>query len=429
MNYLLIENKGEIDIHSLILMGGSTKRDSKEAIGFFGSGNKYAIALLVKNNVDFRIFSGEKEVVITTKPVCFRDKEFDQIIIDGQETSLTTDMGPKWEMWMTVREFVSNAIDEKVYNIVTTTNNIEAKNGYTRIYIPHIPEIKEVVDNWDKYFSFDRTDVVLEVYGNAIYPQINIDESTLYYRKGIRCHASLIKSLFHYDLENFEINESRVVEKTWEAEGKIIKFLADYGSVKVAHVILSESCKKYYAEREFYWDNWASKLNYNWKEAIGERVIIVEELAGWYTNEQCRYAHFIVNKSLAKIIKLSFPDVKVYGLLDASEKSAFRKTSTTPKIEYILKKAVDFFNETGYLINYPIEVGLFSENTQLGGIGTAAIHISEQAFDRGLKMVVSILIEENEHLKTKYKDCSRDFQNHWINLYVTEMEQRSGVFL
>jgi hypothetical protein len=34
-NYLLIENKGEIALEALTLMGGSTKRDSMAAIGMF----------------------------------------------------------------------------------------------------------------------------------------------------------------------------------------------------------------------------------------------------------------------------------------------------------------------------------------------------------------------------------------------------------
>lgn len=32
--WMLIENQGEIDINALVLMGGSTKRDSQSAIGF-----------------------------------------------------------------------------------------------------------------------------------------------------------------------------------------------------------------------------------------------------------------------------------------------------------------------------------------------------------------------------------------------------------
>jgi hypothetical protein len=54
MNYLLIENKGEIDINALILMGGTTKREDESKIGFFGSGNKYAIALLLRERLNMR---------------------------------------------------------------------------------------------------------------------------------------------------------------------------------------------------------------------------------------------------------------------------------------------------------------------------------------------------------------------------------------
>jgi hypothetical protein len=95
-NWLLIENKGEIDLNALILMGGSTKREDGTKVGFFGSGNKYAIALMLRKGIKFRMFSGNNEIIINTKHVPFRDKSFQQILINGQETSLTTDMGPQW---------------------------------------------------------------------------------------------------------------------------------------------------------------------------------------------------------------------------------------------------------------------------------------------------------------------------------------------
>ena len=147
--WLLIENKGEIDPNALVLMGGSTKRDSETSIGFFGSGNKYSIALLLKAGIEFKIFSGENEILITTEDVNFRDKNFKKILINGKETSLTTDMGPQWDIWMAVREFVSNAIDETDYNIVSSTEHLSAVAGSTRIYIEHVPEIKKVIDEWD----------------------------------------------------------------------------------------------------------------------------------------------------------------------------------------------------------------------------------------------------------------------------------------
>lgn len=103
--WLLIENRGEMDVNALILMGGSTKRGDSTKIGHFGSGNKYSIALLMKKGIQFKIFSGKTEFVLTTEKVEFRDKSFDKILVNGKETSLTTDMGPQWDTWMVVREF------------------------------------------------------------------------------------------------------------------------------------------------------------------------------------------------------------------------------------------------------------------------------------------------------------------------------------
>lgn len=429
MNYLLIENRGEIDINSLILMGGSTKRDDKKAIGFFGSGNKYAVALLMRNNIDFKIFSGETEMVFTTKSIALKDKQFDQIVINDKETSLTTDMGPKWTTWMAIREFVSNAIDEGGYNVVNSTTNLAPHKGYTRIYIEHALEVEDVIQNWDKYFAFERTDAVLETNGNIIYPQTNRDQSTILYRRGIRCHYSVTKSLFHYDLNDFEINESRIIESTHSAGVNVLKFLVDHASEQVAYTILSESHKSEYWEHMFSWWTYASRMNGNWRNAIGNRIIIVDEVSGWYNQEATTYPHFLVTTELAKLIRSSFPDVTIYGLKSDSGKAIFRKVEKDNKMEDMLRRAADFFTETKYLVNYPIEVVDFNSEIQLGGIDVGKILVSRKVFDKGMKTVVKVIMEENEHLKTQFKDCSREFQNHWINLCVTEMENRFGIFL
>lgn len=149
--WLLIENKGHIDVNALILMGGSTKRDNAAAIGHFGSGNKYALALLLKHNIGFKIFSGDTEVVVTTKEVGFRDKSFKQILINGQPTSLTTDMGPLWDTWMAIREFVANSLDEGESNVVLGTDSLIGRNEYTRIFVEQCEALSDVINNWDKY--------------------------------------------------------------------------------------------------------------------------------------------------------------------------------------------------------------------------------------------------------------------------------------
>src|SRR6478672_7382653 len=116
MKSILIENNGEVDVLAFTLMGASSKREQEGKIGFFGSGNKYAIANLLRRGIAFKIFSGESEIAVTTENQTYREKEFKRIQFekDGQvfPTSITTDMGPKWETWFIIRELYCNALDE-----------------------------------------------------------------------------------------------------------------------------------------------------------------------------------------------------------------------------------------------------------------------------------------------------------------------------
>src|SRR5690606_25180973 len=94
------------------LMGGTTKKDDPNLIGEFGSGMKYVLSYLLRNNLDFKIFIGEDKVDIRTKPEQIRDTTFDIIYINGERSSITSNMGMEWEAWMIIRELYSNALDE-----------------------------------------------------------------------------------------------------------------------------------------------------------------------------------------------------------------------------------------------------------------------------------------------------------------------------
>lgn len=432
-NWLLIENKGEIDLNALILMGGSTKREDDTKVGFFGSGNKYAIALMLRKDIKFRMFSGNNEIIITTKHVPFRDKSFQQILINGQETSLTTDMGPQWDSWMGIREWVSNSIDEGHSNIVTDTSNIIPKAGYTRIYVEHHPDTKEIINNWNNYFSFDRTDVLVQVGDNRVYPQTDAEnESLLLYRKGIQCYyIPKTRSLYTYDLSEFPINESRVLSDTWGARNLICRFLINNVTVAMAQNILSNAIVKKYYEATLDYDLWGrASLCKNWREAIGNYIVVNNEVSGFYAEEIANNKHYRVPMELAKAIKSSFPDVVVYGVgQDGDSRVNWKKVTSTPKMIHLVKKAKEFFNEINYAINYEIETVEFDKEDILGCAYNNTIYVAAKVFDMGMKEVVMTIIEESEHLKTKLKDETREWATHWIRMYVTAEENAHGYFL
>jgi hypothetical protein len=112
MKYLKIQNDGVLDIRLVALMGGTTKANDKFKIGQFGTGLKYTLAFLFRNNLDFKIFAGNDEINIYTENETIKEDLFEIICINGNRTSITTKMGAEWSAWMIIRELWCNALDE-----------------------------------------------------------------------------------------------------------------------------------------------------------------------------------------------------------------------------------------------------------------------------------------------------------------------------
>jgi hypothetical protein len=426
----MIQNKGELNISSLILLGASTKRDDQSKIGFFGSGNKYAIATLLRKGVSFKIFTGEREIKITTSNVEFRDMNFQRIHIDGEATSLTTDMGPQWEEWMAIREWVSNSIDEGDSNVINETEHVSGREGYTRFFIEHATEVKKVIDLWDEYFTFDRLDCIEENKWGKLFPQTITDETMILYRKGIRAYYQEgTKSLYHYDMNGFIINESRLIESTHNANYRVLEFLNECSNIGVLRNILKNAFTNTYWEGGLSWKWGISKLSDHWRTAIGNHIIIVNDVTGYYKEEMSSHDYYIVNLDMAYRIKHSFPDVKVYGINNEGEQALYKKVELTSNIEFLIKDCLKFLEETEYKVSNDIEVVQFEKSEVWGMADNNKILLSEKVFEQGKKEIVRTIMEEQEHLRTGYKDCSRSFQNHWINLYLSEKENRFGHFL
>jgi hypothetical protein len=90
MKYLKIQNNGELDIRLIALMGGTTKSNDEFKIGQFGTGLKYTLAYLYRNNLAFKIFVGEQEVKVHIETEDIGGEIFEIICINGHRTSITT---------------------------------------------------------------------------------------------------------------------------------------------------------------------------------------------------------------------------------------------------------------------------------------------------------------------------------------------------
>lgn len=236
MTTLVIKNKGLIEVGDLTLIGSSTKRDDDSKIGMYGSGNKYALAWFLRNNIDIRIFSGKEEINLSHELVKHRNREIAVLTVNGKQTSITSEMGPEWTGWMALREIVSNAIDEGDYEIVTAFNT-EAfgQDGSTMIHIPLNNELNQVIRNYDYYFAFDRKPTYTNEYG-SVYLKSEKSLTNLY-RKGIKCYEEKeVKTWLDFNLNEVDISESRVCDH-YEKNYRIKSFIHDSDDIP-KHVLL-----------------------------------------------------------------------------------------------------------------------------------------------------------------------------------------------
>lgn len=310
--WIKIQNDGEIDLGGLHLMGVSSKRE-QEKIGFFGSGNKYSIALLLREKIPFKIFSGKNEVKITTMPVMFRNQLFDQIIIDGEKTSLTTSMGVDWETWFAVREIYCNALDEGIATI-DVVQKIKSEEGKTTIFIELTEKLSYFFKDIKSYILVNNDGKIDEVktkFGSiSIFPAK--EKEVICYRKGIRIFPkNEMRSLYSYNFGKIEINESR----TYKYEHEVKERIASYFTVSEnREVILNylNNWKNNY-EKDAYWQYVSDNFSLQWHALLKGKRIYPISLAIDSGDFEGKFNSFIVPDELANKIAKEIDSCEVVG--------------------------------------------------------------------------------------------------------------------
>ncbi|MDG6938053.1 MAG: hypothetical protein JRN42_05890 [Nitrososphaerota archaeon] len=428
--WLRIGNLGKIEEGALTILGASTKRDDPEKIGYFGSGLKYAAAVLMRNGIPFRLFSGEKEIEFGTVPKAFRGRTFDVMTIDGKETGFSTDMGPDWKPWYAIREIYCNALDEDCPVCGIADEPRPAKDA-TRFYIPlDHPELADVLNNWSKYFSGERRDVAMSADGCKVFHPLE-EGITRAYRKGVLCYEGQTnRALFDYDMDWFEINESRELKggRGMELDFRMAKWLAANANVEVARILLEGLTDKTFESR-FDWQ-YCDRFGDAWLEAIGGRTLVPQERAGWY---------FEADKDLLNPLKsVTVPSrllkslVKYFGDKVSAPRqmdSGYVVLNPDARQADMLARAVEFVQTMYPDFATPIEVCDFQRPETLGSALGRRIQVSRKAFDLGLRKVVLVLLEESFHIYSDAGDETRAFQDYLLNQLVSLVEKERGIYI
>jgi hypothetical protein len=222
MKSVVFRTAGILDLRAITIFGCSAKPKSSSPIGYFGTGLKYAMAILAREDCDVTIYRGlDEPLKLKVTPTSFRDATLSALSLGNQELPFTTELGKNWKLWQAFRELESNTRDEGGYSSIEE-GEIEPEAGYTKIVVTG-ENFVEVYDEIDTIFLNPKTEDISQDSKIEIYPE---PSEHLYYN-GIRVYTYNKPAEFTYNItRGVELTENRTIAHWFYIERDLTQALA-----------------------------------------------------------------------------------------------------------------------------------------------------------------------------------------------------------
>lgn len=395
---IVFENLGEIDVRSISTFGVSVK-EGDNPIGFFGTGLKYAIAVLLRTSHEVTIFSGLTEVRFALSKEQVRGQEFQFVtmqIDDAQPYPIgfTTELGKQWELWMAYREIACNCKDEKGSGNYAH-DAPRPESGATKIMVSG-DAFESVFDQRHLYILADSPQQTI-----GMTEIRNRPGRDLFYR-GVRVMQLPKAAKYTYNLNaKLALTEDRTVRNSW-----------DIGS-RIAQAVLQSTDDRFIREVVTATDDWfEGSLDFH----------------GWGISASPEFLSTVGESLADRMSKVNASAMRVWQ--EATKQTVAPLEVGLTRVQLLsLNRALDFTTKIGFPIRdaYPIKIAESLGDGTLGLAKDGVIYIAEKVFHAGgTKMLASTLIEEFVHLRHGYGDMTRDLQNFLLDHLVSIGEELVG---
>ena len=382
------QNPGLIDLRAIQIMGVSVK-ETDNPIGYFGTGLKYAIAVLLRNGHAITIWRGPEPFRFTAAPESIRGRDFDVVRMNGEQMGITTDLGRNWQMWQAFREIYANNLDEHGRHALgaiaptddTTTVHVEGDafaNEYAR-----------------RGQIFLQSEPLFEVHEASVHPG---PSSHVFYR-GVRVGTLQKPSLYTYNIKHeMQLTEDRTLEDLWRVSYRVASSLCQCEDTELLRNVLGAKTGTY--ERDGL--DFGNAGSYDPSEAF---IQVVKQLG-----VRC-------NGSARTYLERKGALVKAY------------KPCSPTRVEAAsLARAWTFLERHGlaHRATYPISTVVDLGEGILGLAKDGQIYLAKAALQQGTKQIASTLLEEYVHLQHGFADCTRELQTFLFDKVISMGEEITG---
>jgi len=387
MTFVVFKNNGVMDERSIKTFGVSVK-EGQERIGFFGTGLKYAISILLREGHEIVIQSGGTRYDFKLVEETIRGKSFQFIHMNGEQLGFTTEVGKTWELWQAFRELWCNTTDED--GEISISDEFPSCGDEETIVTVNSPEFLKLYHN--------HGDIILSSPPmiQAVDCNIHAGPSNYIYYKGIRVKDLPKPSLYTYNIMwNIDLTEDRTAKYDFEVQHSICGAIISCEDADVIEQTLITP------------DIYEQDLTYS--SSVRQNKLFQQVVSKIALNPN-------FNRSALKPAGIDLLDILPKETVPLNNIQASQ-----------LRKAIDFCHLLDYPVDkYPIIVSHQLGDTILGRAHNETIYISPRAFKMGTKQVAATLLEEFVHLEHKLADCTRGLQDFLFESVLTLGEQMVG---
>ena len=218
---LIFKTPGHADIHAFITLGVNAKIGAN-SIGVFGTGIKYAIAVILRLGGEVTVYIGKKKYKFGLKAKTIRGKEFKLVTMNDRPIGFTSALGAHWQPWMAYRELWSNTKDEDgaVFchsDIASPVTNSEPERNTTTIVV-QCAALEEV--HGQRHTVVLTTGPLLTLTDLEVHP----GPSNFLFYKGIRVYELKKPSKYTYNLtKDWQLTEDRTLLYPFMVDGTLVR--------------------------------------------------------------------------------------------------------------------------------------------------------------------------------------------------------------
>lgn len=409
MSSIVFTNPGEIDPRLIALMGVNVKPESSSPIGFFGTGLKYALATALRFKCQVIIHSGLKTHIFWLKNETIRGKPFDTIQMqtdrgDFIDLGFTTELGKTWELWMSYREFLCNALDEGASfgeAGFETSEKIIPEAGKTQIVVSGDAFVAEHRRRSDWYLTSKPLEVC--------------EAKDRGYKVAI--HPGPGKGIFYQGIRVHRFEDGKASKFSWNilsaltlSEDRQVKSWYDFKSA-IAHAV-AMGCT-------------------NW---VILRDLMLAPQKSFEHSIPWSYCNYAPSEDFVEVIDQLFdrnfatlPQEALQLVKERLKTREPRPFKLTRLQQMMLEKAKAFLAKMNLPVTEEIVIVESLGSQWIHGLAKEGrIFIPLTTFDRGTKYLASTLLEEHLHCAQGLRDESRELQDWLFNKVLSLAEELHG---